>query len=633
MECFGTSAWIWLASGESKDQYAEFLDTVCHVGGKTVINISADSDYTLFVNGEYAASGQYGDYEHYKIYDTIDITHLLHAGENRLDFTVYHCGADTTSRYRPYAAGLIYEVIEDDTVKARSGVHTLSRLSTTYVSGKGISVSPQLGFTFSYNATKRGDGGYLPSVLIKKECGFFPRPIKKHTLLAPKPMKSITKLGDSRYLIDLGGETVGLPHLEINSECEQTITVAWGEHIKDGYVRSRIGSRTFEYEYRAIKGENIFTEYMLRIGGRYLEVRAEAPIRVKYCGIIPQVYETEKLPYSLDDPLDSRIYEICLNTLECCMMEHYVDCPWREQALYAFDSRNQMLTGYYAYADKNAEYARANLRLIAEDRRDDGILSLCHPCGIKLTIPAFSLYYVIAVAEYTAYTGDVTLIKETYQKIREICDAFLASRSGALVHKLAGEQMWNFYDWDPVLKGAHGNADEEPDLIINAIFLLALNGLEKTCRAAGMDFAYRSERDALRAELRERFLREDGLFTYRKDRDELTVLGNSLAILAGATNGDEAKIIADEIVRDIMTPTSLSMNILKYEALLSVDAERYKGYILNEIKRNYKIMLDAGSDTVWETILGEADFNGAGSLCHGWSAVPIYVYRRLGMVE
>ena len=75
------------------------------------------------------------------------------------------------------------------------------------------------------------------------------------------------------------------------------------------------------------------------------------------------------------------------------------------------------------------------------------------------------------------------------------------------------------------------------------------------------------------------------------------------------------------------------MNILKYEALLSVDAERYKGCILNEIKRNYKIMLDAGSDTVWETILGEADFNGAGSLCHGWSAVPIYVYRRLGMVK
>ena len=624
--------WIWLGCGEEIDQYAEFLDTVCHYGKKTVIKISADSDYTLFVNGEYAASGQYGDYEHYKIYDTIDITHLLRLGENRLDFTVHHCGADTTSRYRPYAAGLIYEVAEDGTVTARSGEHTLSRLSPTYASGRRVSVSTQLGFTFAYDATKRSDEGYTPSVCVRKDCNFFPRPIKKHALRAPKPMKSVTKLEGNRYLIDLGGETVGLPHLEIESECEQTLVVAWGEHIKDGCVRSKIGYRTFEYEYRAVRGENLFTEYMLRIGGRYLEIRAEAPIRVKYCGIIPQVYETKKLPYSLDCELDSRIYEICLNTLECCMMEHYVDCPWREQALYAFDSRNQMLTGYYAYEDKNAEYARANLRLIAEDRREDGILSLCHPCAIKLTIPAFSLYYIIALAEYTAHTGDTTLIKEIYPKILEICDAFLASRSGALVHKLAGEQMWNFYDWDPVLKGAHGNADEEPDLIINAIFLLALNGLEATCLSAGVDFAYKAERDALRAELRARFMREDGLFTYRKGREELTVLGNSLVILSGAVSTDEASVIADEIVRDSMTPTSLSMNILKYEALLAVNAEKYKDYILSEIRRTYKIMLDAGSDTVWETILGEADFGGAGSLCHGWSSVPIYVYRRLGMI-
>ena len=81
MKSFESADWIWLASGEFKDQYVDFLDTVYHIGEKTVINISADSDYTLFVNGEYAASGQYGDYEHYKIYDTIDITHLLRIGE------------------------------------------------------------------------------------------------------------------------------------------------------------------------------------------------------------------------------------------------------------------------------------------------------------------------------------------------------------------------------------------------------------------------------------------------------------------------------------------------------------------------------------------------------------------------
>jgi hypothetical protein len=44
-------------------------------------------------------------------------------------------------------------------------------------------------------------------------------------------------------------------------------------------------------------------------------------------------------------------------------------------------------------------------------------------------------------------------------------------------------------------------------------------------------------------------------------------------------------------------------------------------------------MIDAGSTTVWETINGSVDFDNAGSLCHGWSAVPIYVYNKLGLIK
>jgi hypothetical protein len=75
------------------------------------------------------------------------------------------------------------------------------------------------------------------------------------------------------------------------------------------------------------------------------------------------------------------------------------------------------------------------------------------------------------------------------------------------------------------------------------------------------------------------------------------------------------------------------MKILVYEALLNENTEKYKDFILNEIKKNYTLMLSSGSDTFWETILGDADFDNAGSLCHGWSAVPIYIYHRLGIAK
>ena len=114
---------------------------------------------------------------------------------------------------------------------------------------------------------------------------------------------------------------------------------------------------------------------------------------------------------------------------------------------------------------------------------------------------------------------------------------------------------------------------------------------------------------------------------------EYTELGNALAVLCGAVTGESAALLCDKIVKGEFTPSSLSMNIWKYEALISVNGEKYKEFILDEIRANYKKMLDAGSTTVWETLEGSAAFGNAGSLCHGWSAVPVYVFHKLGVAK
>jgi len=83
---------------------------------------------------------------------------------------------------------------------------------------------------------------------------------------------------------------------------------------------------------------------MLRLGCRYLEVWTESPIGINYIGIIPQVYQVQEKQITLENDLDKRIYNACVNTLKLCMLEHYVDTPWREQCLNAYDSRNQIST-------------------------------------------------------------------------------------------------------------------------------------------------------------------------------------------------------------------------------------------------------------------------------------------------
>ena len=637
MKTFENAKWIWQTAEAAPDSYAEFKDTLNFNGGHAEIRLSCDSDYTLFVNGYYAASGQYGDFEHYKIYDTVDITKYLGKGENLLTILVHYFGADS-QRYRTATAGLIYEVELDGKAVLYSREATLSRKSPTYVSGNKVWVTSQLGFNFTYDATKEDDAdGFAPSVLADKKCDLFPRPIKKHDILPRVPMSSVRSIGENRLLIDLGGEAVGVPVLELVTEIPQRVTVAWGEHIEDGGVRMLVGKRNFFYEYFAKAGHNDFTSYMLRLGCRYLEVISEAPVELIYAGVLPQVYDVKEQNVNIESDLDRRIYEVCVNTLRKCMMEHYVDCPWREQCLYAFDSRNQMLCGYYAFEEGNAAYARANLKLLGEDRRSDGLLSICAPCGGDLAIPSFSLYYLMEMKEYLTHTGDVSLAREMLPKMKGILDEFLGRFKDGLIWTFEGINMWNFYDWTSFAKGMlRKEQAAEPDVFINGLFVLALESYKFMCDKAGAKFPYPDDlADEMRRRMRETFLDDCGIFSARENAKQYTVLGNSFAILSGAVKGEEAEALCDKMIalEGEMVDCTLSMKVLEYEALIAVNAEKYRDFVLNEIRANYKMMLDYGHDTFWETINGASDFGNAGSLCHGWSAVPIYIFHKLGIAK
>jgi hypothetical protein len=54
---------------------------------------------------------------------------------------------------------------------------------------------------------------------------------------------------------------------------------------------------------------------------------------------------------------------------------------------------------------------------------------------------------------------------------------------------------------------------------------------------------------------------------------------------------------------------------------------------LEQIHTVWGKMLRAGAHTFWETEEAGLDFARSGSLCHGWSAVPIYIFAKYGLGE
>ena len=119
------------------------------------------------------------------------------------------------------------------------------------------------------------------------------------------------------------------------------------------------------------------------------------------------------------------------------------------------------------------------------------------------------------------------------------------------------------------------------------------------------------------------------MFEFTVGGGEFTVLVNALAVIAGLTTKEEATVICNEIANGNLLDCTLSMKIFKYESMLLSDSEKWSGWVLSEIRKEYSKMIESGSSCVWETSDGSKAFENAGSLCHGWSAVPIYFYNKL----
>ncbi len=628
------SRWIWIDKNKVDDFYGEFFTTFYCSQRSAKIRISADSNYTLFLNGTFVNSGQYPDFPHYKVYDELDLSPYCIEGQNNLAVIVWYYGTPNMSYY-PGNAALRFEVYNDSQILAYSDTQTQSRQSKVYKSGLKKEITSLLGFSFLYNSALEDDWkngvlhNFSNSCIVNQEISLYKRPTKKLEI-NPRRNSTLIKSSGNYYLFDLGAEESGYLTMKVSSQRQQTLIICFGEHIVDGKVRRIIGDRDFSVEVVAKKGVTEYTNYFRRLGLRYLELHTEYPVEIEYISVLPCRYPLNKVEKHFTDPLVQQIYDTSVRTLELCMHDHYEDCPWREQALYALDSRNQMLCGYYAF--REFDFPRANLYLMSKDNRSDGLLSICTPTNVDLAIPSFSLYYFTEVYEYTVYSKDLTLAKEILPKLKSIISVFLDKIKNGIADSFSGKNHWNFYEWTDGLSGRLYQDDSpEAEAVLNCLLSMALQNFDKICKLTDDSGSYTSIATELNKYIyKEFFDKEQSLIANKPQSSEFSELVNSLAILCGAVSKTEAESICEVLASDNeLTKASLSMKCFKYDALIKVNKERYRDFILNDIKRTYKAMLDAGATSFWETEKGESDFSNAGSLCHGWSAMPIYYFNLL----
>ena len=102
-------------------------------------------------------------------------------------------------------------------------------------------------------------------------------------------------------------------------------------------------------------------------------------------------------------------------------------------------------------------------------------------------------------------------------------------------------------------------------------------------------------------------------------------LTQALAVCAGACPPECLDAALAALAGGQLAEVTLSHTVFLFDALMTRPA-RYARLMMGRVARDWGDMLARGATTFWETKKGAADFGRAGSLCHGWSAVPAYLY-------
>ena len=680
--------YIWL-NEEKNHQYAEFKTNFYYSGeGTPFLKITSDYKFAVYINGKFAVNGQFADIPEYKTFSVYDLTYSVRRGDNELLIKAYHSG-ESFSVCRPMRACAAFSLTEGEKVIAESDEKCFARESSEYA--KGDICTPQYGYLYNYSFVKAENAWERASV-VTPEFKEYAKPIR-NTDITPEIKAKISAQGEFKWnggetfgekmqkawltplsfyeatgknkcladdlkeplefcakdktcdgvyvLFDLGAERAGYPYFEAETEEEQTVYLGYGEHLEDLRPRTNVGGRNFCIEIKLKKGKNDFSDYLRRIGARYYMFFAESKkIKINDIGIREEIYPFRKPKKDFGDRLFNALYETGRRTLELCAHEHYEDCPWREQALYGMDSRNQMLFGYGAFEEY--DYPRANLKLMSECVEEDGLLTLCSPACVDIKIPSFSLYFAIAFAENAERDYNAEFVSDVFPSIKRLMRTFMnACGKNGTLYTLGGKGYWNFHEWSEGLDGGTIRKEEEtksvPDCILTALGIIAAEKLSALAKKTGdkrtaKEYAEFSEK--LFRGLMNFYDEKEGLFASYIDVEKGIGLHEyTQAVVLLAAGKRLNKTVKEKLVsaleggegKDKLVKITLAGLPVKYEALLKYAGRGAKEYVLNDCTEIFGKMLLSGATSFWETEKGAADFEEAGSLCHGWSSVVCYV--------
>ncbi|MDO4648096.1 MAG: alpha-L-rhamnosidase C-terminal domain-containing protein, partial [Eubacteriales bacterium] len=439
----------------------------------------------------------------------------------------------------------------------------------------------------------------------------------------------------------LGGEgsTVKITYLEelLPESCE------WSEGLTDTIVLAEKETiyepfwyRTFRYVKVQIlpvygtKEETVREEAVGEEAFRE-EVSKEDAIQERSTAELKEV-TFHKTGYPLEvktkihslSPWVEQVWDICVRTLENCMMDTYMDCPFYEEMQYPMDTRLQAAFTYAVSAD--SRLPKKALYDFHRAKTPSGLIPGKAPTGYMQVISTFSLHYIMMMREYFVQTGDTKTLYELRSDVDSILEYF-ASKIREEDGLMGDPGYWAFVDWQDQAWSEHGGVPTAlltgGSALISLLYGYTLLCAAEIFEATGRPYMaeeYR-ERQKQIVEAVENTCWDSEREMYREGpaHMQFTQHTQSWAVLNGMKKGKEAAALLQKTLTEPdVIRCSFSTSNEFFRAAQMADA-----YELTDSMMEQWRQLPARGLTTCP----EVPVDGR-SLCHAWSALPIYEITR-----
>jgi hypothetical protein len=438
--------------------------------------------------------------------------------------------------------------------------------------------------------------------------------------------------------LDLGTYRTGHLLLDIaDAAGDEFIDVLFCEEIEKSQLPMLVQQQSSSKEaqslrYRCRPGIQKWESFHL-MGMRYLLVAFRnvqgKPLKIRQISIrqIHTAFESAGSFTCSDDRLN-KIWEVGRNTQLNCSFDAFVDCPWREQAMWWGDARVQALVTAYAFGDSSL--LDRGIRLIAQSQTPDGALHAHAPADIpRHRLPDFMMTWVGTLWDHYELTGRTDLFRECLPTMERLF-VFLASHES--IDGLIGtfDGYWMFLDWAPIFKGDYSAP-------FNLLYLQALRWAGQICRLIHEDelaAGYEVRAMRLRASIEKFFWNEktsrwiDGFdAASQKPVDQTSQHTHTLAMLLGLKPESHAQIANEVLLKSAKNKRTKVITASPFfyaYVLQAMVSQGLAGEALQLIKEKWGTFLDMNASTfheMWNVTIE--------SRCHAWSSSPVYLLMQI----